>query len=113
MRIAKVIGTVVLSRCHPSVAGAQWKLLTPLSWKNLLDESSAPREYTVAYDELGAGLGEQVAISEGREAAFPFYPEVKPVDTYLAAILDKLEVDRPLIEKILAKSSPAGTAQDR
>jgi len=104
MRIADVIGTVVLSRCHPSVAGAQWKLVVPLSWDNLLDESTQPAEYSVAYDELGAGEGERVAISEGREAAFPFYPEVKPVDTYLAAILDRLEIDRPLIESILAES---------
>lgn len=104
MRIADVIGTVVLSRSHPSLLGGQWKLLVPLSWDNLLEQSEQAADYTVAYDELGAGVGDRVAISEGREAAFPFYPEVKPVDTYLAAILDRLEIDWPLIDKILAES---------
>lgn len=104
MRIAEVIGTVVLSRSHPSLRGAQWKLVAPLSWDNLLERSEVAAEYAVAYDELGAGAGQRVAISEGREAAFPFFPEVKPIDTYLAAILDRLEVDRPLIADILAES---------
>ncbi len=102
MRIADVIGSVVLSRSHPSLLGAQWKLVVPLSWDNLLERSEVAAEYTVAYDELGAGVGDRVAVSEGREAAFPFYPEVKPIDTYLAAILDRLEIDRPLIDEILA-----------
>ena len=44
-------------------------------------------------DELGAGIGSSIAISEGREAAMPFYPEVKPVDAYNAAILDVLDYD--------------------
>ena len=30
------------------------------------------------FDELGAGVGSRIAISEGREAAMPFHPEIKP-----------------------------------
>ena len=44
-------------------------------------------------DELGAGIGSRIAISEGREAAMPFHPEIKPVDAYNAAILDRLEYE--------------------
>ena len=33
------------------------------------------------------------AVSEGGEAAQPFYPQVKPVDAYNAAILDNIQVD--------------------
>ena len=47
------------------------------------------------FDELGAGVGSRIAISEGREAAQPFYPEVKPIDAYNAAILDTLSVEMP------------------
>ena len=50
-------------------------------------------EEIVAFDELGAGVGSRVAISEGREAAMPFHPEIKPVDAYNAAILDHLDYD--------------------
>jgi microcompartment protein CcmK/EutM len=95
MRIADVIGTVTLNRCHPSVAGATWKLVVPLAWDNLLGKSDEPVEEIVVFDELGAGLGSRIALSEGREAAMPFYPEVKPVDAYDAAILDTFQVVIP------------------
>jgi microcompartment protein CcmK/EutM len=95
MRIADVIGTVILNRWHPSVAGATWKLAVPLTWDNLLGRSDEPAEEVVVLDELGAGTGSRIAISEGREAAMPFYPEVKPVDAYNAAILDTLDVRLP------------------
>jgi len=49
-------------------------------------------EEIVVYDELGAGLGSRIAISEGAEAAQPFRPEFKPVDAYNAAILDNIEL---------------------
>ena len=67
----------------------------PLSWDNLLGKSSAPVEEVVVYDELGAGLGSRIAISEGREAAMPFSPDVKPIDGYNAAILDTFTVEIP------------------
>ena len=47
------------------------------------------------FDELGAGVGSRIAISEGREAAMPFYPDVKPIDAYNAAILDTWTTRRP------------------
>ena len=46
----------------------------------------------VIWDELGAGEGDLVAISEGGEAAQPFRPELKPVDAYCAAILDNVHL---------------------
>ena len=95
MRIADVIGTVTLNRAHPSVAGASWKLVVPLTWDNLLGRSAEPAEELVALDERGAGRGSRIAISEGREAAMPFHPDAKPLDTYAAAILDVLHVELP------------------
>jgi ethanolamine utilization protein EutN len=95
MRIGDVIGTVTLNRSHPSVAGATWKLVVPLTWDNLLGRSDEPAEEIVVFDELGAGIGSRIAVSEGREAAMPFYPEVKPLDGYNAAILDTLEIQIP------------------
>jgi ethanolamine utilization protein EutN len=50
-------------------------------------------EEIVVYDDLRCGIGSRVAISEGREAAMPFHPEIKPVDAYNAAILDHLEYE--------------------
>jgi microcompartment protein CcmK/EutM len=90
MRIGDVIGTVTLNRCHPSLAGAALKLAVPLNWDNLLGRSDQPAEEIAVFDELGAGVGSRIALSEGREAAMPSYPEVKPIDAYNAAILDTL-----------------------
>jgi hypothetical protein len=39
------------------------------------------------YDELGANVGQQIGISEGREAACPF-PKPTPVDAYCAVLID-------------------------
>jgi ethanolamine utilization protein EutN len=95
MRIAEVIGSVTLNRCHPSVAGAAWKLIVPLTWDNLLGRSAEPAEEIVAFDSLGAGPGSRIAVSEGREAAMPFHPAAKPLDAYNAAILDALTIELP------------------
>jgi ethanolamine utilization protein EutN len=92
MRIGAVIGTVTLSRSHPSLRAASYRLAVPLSLANLRDNYDELAEEIVVYDELGAGLGSQIAISEGAEAAQPFRPELKPVDAYNAAILDNIEL---------------------
>lgn len=91
MRIAEIIGNVTLSRCHPALQGARWLLAVPFSLK-ALREGKPDGESWVVFDELGAGSGQQIAVSEGVEAAAPFYPEKKPVDAYCACILDHLNV---------------------
>ena len=95
MRIGEVIGTVTLNRRHPSLAGATFKLVVPLSLADLEGTPGEPAAEIAVYDELGAGVGSRVAVSEGREAAQPFYPGVKPVDAYNAAILDSIHIDVP------------------
>ena len=92
MRIGEVIGTVTLNRAHPTLAGARFKLVVPLSLANLTGKSDEIAEEIAVYDQLGAGIGHQIAISEGREAAMPFHPDVKPVDAYNAAILDNVTI---------------------
>ncbi len=92
MRIGKVIGTVSLSRSHPTMRGARYRLAVPLSLANLQNDSSDEAEELVVYDDLGTGIGSLIAISEGGEAAQPFRPNMKPVDAYNAAILDRIDL---------------------
>ena len=92
MRIGKVIGTVTLSRRHPSLAGAQYRMVVPLTLDDLTCDEEPRAEAIVVFDELGSGIGSRIAISEGGEAAQPFYPELKPVDAYNAAILDNVSI---------------------
>ena len=91
MRIAEVIGTVTLSRVHPTLTGARWLIGVPYSLK-ALKLGRPDGEDLVIYDNLGAGAGHQIAFSEGAEAAAPFHPEKKPVDAYCACILDQITI---------------------
>jgi ethanolamine utilization protein EutN len=94
MRVASVIGTVTLSRRLKDVPAGRFLIVRPQSTAALRSDESATAEALVAYDELGAGLGSQVGIAEGREAAMPFYPRRVPFDVYCAAILDTVRLDR-------------------
>jgi ethanolamine utilization protein EutN len=91
MRIAEVIGTVTLSRAHPTLVGARWLIGVPYSLKALkVDKPDG--EDLVIYDDLGAGLGSRIGLSEGGEAAAPFLPDKKPVDAYCACLLDRIVI---------------------
>lgn len=91
MRIAEVIGTVTLSKCHPTFVGATLKLVAPLSLAELRSGEPGKADTLVAWEEQGAAIGDKIALSEGGEAAQPFRPNDKPVDAYSAAILDQLQ----------------------
>ncbi len=99
MRIAKVIGTVTLNRCLPSFSGAGLKIAVPLSLDDLTDPTELRPDFEVVWDDLGAGIGSQIAMSEGPEAAKPFRPEPKPVNAYNAAILDHVDIDESTFKK--------------
>ena len=92
MKVADVIGKVTLSRCHPSFQGAALRLIVPLSLANLQEKEEPTADTMVAWDDLGSGMQSRVAISEGAEAAQPFRPDKKPVDCYISAILDRIEM---------------------
>ncbi len=91
MRIAEVIGTVTLSRCHPSLTGYRWVIAVPFSLAALRAGRPDGEDFVVL-DELGAGQGQQIGVSEGAEAAQPFHPAKKPVDAYGACLLDSITV---------------------
>jgi ethanolamine utilization protein EutN len=80
MRLGKTIGTVTLVQPHATMRGGVLRLVVPLA------------EPLVAWDDLGAGDGQLVAFSEGGEAAQPFRPLDKPVDAFIAALIDHLDV---------------------
>ena len=87
MRMGTVIGRVTLSVRSPKYTGE--RLLVTLPWKT--DTFSGAEKFDpaiVVYDQLGAGVGQQIAISEGREAACPF-EKPTPVDAYCTALVDE------------------------
>lgn len=87
MRMGTVVGKVTLSVRHPRYLGE--RLMLALPWTT--DTFSGKQTFApaiVVYDTLGAGEGQHIAISEGREAACPF-PNPTPVDAYCAALVDE------------------------
>lgn len=93
MRIMECIGTVTLSKWEPSLTGATWKLAVPLMHEGLKGDVRGRTEPIVIYDELGAGIGSLMAVTESAEASTPFHPSVKPIDAYNAALLDHVSVE--------------------
>ena len=88
MRMGTVIGRVTLSVRSKKYVGE--RLLLTLPWKT--DTFAGGEKHDpaiVVYDQLGAGVGQQIAISEGREAACPF-EKPTPVDAYCAALVDEI-----------------------
>ncbi len=98
MRIAEIIGRCTLSVCHPSLRGATWLIGVPLTQEGLQNiaagnsNDAGRNEAFVIYDDLGADNGTLIAVSEGAEAAAPFAPNLKPIDAYDAAILDRVVI---------------------
>ena len=98
MRIGRVTGVVTLGQQLPEMRPGRYLLIEAFDNQALkgLDDQTPRRspmpESLVVFDELGAGPGQIVAFSEGREACAPFYPEKVPVDAYCAAILDQVEL---------------------
>ncbi len=86
MRTGTVIGRVTLSVRSKKYVGE--RLLLTLPWHR--ETFAGEEKYDpaiVVYDQLGANVGQNIAISEGREAACPF-PEPTPVDACCAALID-------------------------
>lgn len=92
MRIAEIIGSVTLNRAHPSLIGGRFLIAVPFSLKGLRQDIADGEDFVI-YDELGAGNGSRVGVSEGGEAAVPFLPKKKPVDAYCACILDQVVIE--------------------
>jgi ethanolamine utilization protein EutN len=92
MRIGEVMGRVTLSRSHPALPHAAFRIVLPLTLEALRDGSDRRGEDLVVFDELGAGPGSRIGFSEGREAANPYNPGKVPIDASCACLLDEIHL---------------------
>jgi microcompartment protein CcmK/EutM len=93
MQIFHVIGNVTLSRSHPSFTGARLLATEPTGSSSIGGPAPVDPDLVIVWDDLGAGLDSQIAVSDGAEAAQPFRPALKPIDAYNSAILDEIHFD--------------------
>jgi microcompartment protein CcmK/EutM len=99
MRLARVVGKLTLNRKLPEFPVGRLVLVEPLDVEGVANLDGPSRQSPgdsalVVFDELGAGEGGVIAISEGREASMPWWPTHAPVDAYCVALIDNVNVKR-------------------
>jgi ethanolamine utilization protein EutN len=87
MQLARVIGSVVMTRKDENLVGIKLLLLQPLT-----PEREPAGRPLVAVDSVGAGAGEEVFFVRGKEASFAFYPAEPPVDAGIVGIVDRWDL---------------------
>jgi ethanolamine utilization protein EutN len=93
MRLGIVRGHLTLTPAIESYRGKRLVVLEPATMQNLRARNGkGGGKALIAVDELGAGLGQLVAFTEGREASNPFWPASVPVDAYCSMIVDSIDV---------------------
>jgi len=97
MRIARVIGKVVLNRKMPEVVPGNFLIVRTCNRGTLAGVNEGNDETIVLYDCLSGRNGDLVGLVEGREATAPFYPQKVPYDSYNGCILDEVEFG-PILE---------------
>ena len=91
MKIARSIGSVTLSRCHPAMERATLRVVEVVDSFDRLDEPCLGGDTIVAWDLCSVGVGDLVALAEGPESAQPFRPEIKPLDASIVARIDDVK----------------------
>ncbi len=94
MKVAVVTGTVTATTKDAALVGGTL-LLT-----NIVDGDDAVLEAAVvAYDTVGAGVGDKVLLVQGSAARLAENASTLPVDACVIAIIDSIAVARPPVNK--------------
>ena len=97
MKPGKIIGTVTLGVRDPAFRGGRWVVISPMGEDELTGENKGDVSTAwslVAYDNLGAGVGDAVLYVEGAEAMQPFDRAI-PLDAITVALLDSYQFTPP------------------
>lgn len=97
MKPGKVIGTVTLGHRDPSFRGGRWVMISPMGADQLTGQNAnevSTAWSLVAYDSLGAGVGDKVLYVEGAEAMQPFDRPI-PLDAITVALIDTFKFTPP------------------
>jgi ethanolamine utilization protein EutN len=95
MLLAKVIGNVWSTKKKDAISALRLLFVQPLG-KNLKPDGNV----LVAADEVGAGFGEMVIVTQGSPAMQAFNKsDLVPVDAVVVGIVDNLELDDEAVGK--------------
>jgi ethanolamine utilization protein EutN len=85
--LGRVIGTVWATRKDENLVGAKFLIVRQIN----LDYSET-KNFVVAVDSVGAGVGEVVLVATGSSARQTTFTRNKPIDAVIMAIVDKLDI---------------------
>jgi microcompartment protein CcmK/EutM len=92
--LGKVVGTVVSTRKEERLEGLTLQVL------EILDINGLPnKNYVVAIDAVGAGVGEVVLYAAGSSARQTEATNNKPCDAVIMAIVDSWDIDEKTVYK--------------
>ena len=92
MLLGKVVGTVVSTTKEPRLEGLTLQVL------EILDIKGKPnKNYVIAIDAVGAGVGEIVLYAAGSSARQTEVTNNKPCDAVIMAIVDSWDVNNDLV----------------
>jgi microcompartment protein CcmK/EutM len=92
--LGKVVGTVVSTRKEPKMDGLRLMIL------ELLDVQGKPnKNYVIAVDAVGSGVGEIVLYAAGSSARQTDATNNKPCDAVIMAIVDSWDVGENTVYK--------------
>jgi microcompartment protein CcmK/EutM len=89
MYLGRVIGCVWSSVKDPGLNAQRLLLVQPLT-----PEGQPTGKRLVVTDAVGAGAGELVYWSKGKESSFPFLPAEVPTEMTIVGIVDSVHVQR-------------------
>lgn len=90
MKMARTVGTLTLSRAHPSMKGAILRCVEIVDHIDRIEETPLGGDTVIAWDLCGSGIGDLIGLAEGPESTQPFYPDVKPLDASIVALIDNI-----------------------
>ena len=93
MQLARVTGTVVSTRKEQRIEGIKFLLLEKIDAATL----EGKRDYVVAMDSVGAGIGEVVFYASGSSSRMTTVTDGKPSDAAIIAIVDSIDVKGELV----------------
>jgi microcompartment protein CcmK/EutM len=88
-----VTGTVVSTRKEQRIEGIKFLLLEKIDAATL----EGKRDYVVAMDSVGAGVGEVVFYASGSSSRMTAVTDGKPSDAAIIAIVDSIDLKGELV----------------
>ena len=94
MTLGKVVGTLVATRKDEKLVGSKLLIVQAVDL-----DGNLIRQYTVAMDAVGAGIGEMVLTAAGSSARYTKATQGKPIDSAVMAIVDTVQIQGKIVYK--------------